>query len=117
MKNADHECTKIYFSQSTRETRDIFVQTPPIATHMISFVVSGFVSKTAGTAAGESPVYVFSDVDRSDQLRYVSDEAPKLLSAMEKFTEVQYELPKLDLFAIPDFKSDAMGNWGLNTFR
>jgi aminopeptidase N len=97
--------------------RDVFVETPPISTHTIAFVVSGFNWMTNGSVAGSSPVYVYSDADRSGQLQYVSDEAPKLLAAMERFTELQYDLPKLDLFAIPDFKSDAMGNWGLNTFR
>jgi len=105
------------FSTSVQEIRDIFVETPPISTHMVTFVISGFDSTTTGSIAGDSPVYVFTDVDRLDQVKYVSGEAPKLLAAMESFTEMPYELPKLDLFAVPDFKSDAMGNWGLNTYR
>jgi len=105
------------FSTSVQEMRDIFVETPPISTHMVAFVISRFNSTTTGSTAGNSPVYVFTDVDRLDQVQYVSSEAPKLLAAMESFTEMQYELPKLDLFAVPDFKSDAMGNWGLNTYR
>jgi len=97
--------------------RDIFVETPPISTHTVAFVVTGFDSTTTGGVSGGSPVYVFTDADRLNQVQYVSGEAPKLLAAMERFTEVRYELPKLDLFAVPNFKSDAMGNWGLNTFR
>ncbi|XP_025193431.1 endoplasmic reticulum aminopeptidase 1-like [Melanaphis sacchari] len=106
-----------YYDKSVQDMRDIFVETPPISTHMVVFVISGFDPTTTGSVASRSPVYVFSDFDRLDQLQYVSGEAPKLLAAMESFTEVPYELPKLDLFAIPDFKSDSMGNWGLNTFR
>jgi len=105
------------FSTSVQEMSDIFVETPPISTHMVVFVISRFNSTTTGSTAGNSPVYVFTDVDRLDQVQYVSSEAPKLLAAMESFTEMRYELPKLDLFAVPDFKSDAMGNWGLNTYR
>jgi len=105
------------FSASTQGTSDIFVETPPISTYMVSFVISGFNSTTSGSIAGDSPIYVFTVIDRLDQVKYVSGEAPKLLAAMESFTEMLYELPKLDLFAVPDFKSDAMGNWGLNTYR
>lgn len=108
---------KNVFSSSVQEMRDIFIETPPISTHMVAFVISGFNSTTAGSVSGDSSVYVFADADRLDQVKYVSNEAPKLLAAMETFTEIRYEFPKLDLFAVPDFKSDAMGNWGLNTFR
>lgn len=97
--------------------RDIFVETPPISTHMVAFVVSGFGQSTSGGVGGSSAIYTFSRPEYLDQIQYISGEAPKLLKVMEDFTESRYELPKLDLFAVPDFKSDAMGNWGLNTYR
>jgi len=117
MNLADQVGTKNDYSASVHEMHDIFVETPPISTHMVAFVISGFDSTTVRSVSGNSPVYVFTDVDRLDQVKYVSSEAPKLLAAMESFTEMRYELPKLDLFAVPDLKSDAMGNWGLNTYR
>jgi aminopeptidase N len=36
---------------------------------------------------------------------------------MEDFTGSRYELPGLDLFAVPYLKPEAAGNWGLTTFR
>lgn len=109
--------TNDYFSRSVGKMRDLFVETPPISTHMVAFIVNGFNSTTTGGGGGRSAIYVFTDAGRMDQVKYVSGEAPKLLAAMERFTEMQYELPKLDLIAIPDFKSDAMGNWGMSTYR
>lgn len=97
--------------------RDIFVETPPISTHMVSFVVSGFGQSASGGIGGNSTIYTFSRPDYLNQIQYVSGEVPKLLKTMEDFTESRYEMPKLDLFAVPDFKSDAIGNWGLNTYR
>lgn len=98
-------------SASAQQMRDTFVQTPSMSTHMVAFVVSGFDR----TASDGGVVHAYSrDPDR---MKYVSGEAPRLLKAMEDYTELQYQLPKLDLFAVPDFKTDAMGNWGLTTYR
>lgn len=96
---------------------DDFVETPPMSTHAVSFVVNGFVRLTSGGLGGDSVVNVFASDEHSDQIQYISGEAPELLKFMENFTGIRFDLPKLDLFAVPDFKSDAMGNWGLNTFR
>lgn len=54
---------------------------------------------------------------RSDQSRYAADAAPRLLTTMEEYTEMRYDLPALNLLAVPDLKKDATGNWGLNVFR
>lgn len=102
-------------SHSTQQMREVFVETPPMATHQVAFIVSSF-NGTFSNGVG-SEIYAFTHLDYSDQIKYVSDEAPRLLKAMEEFTNISYELPKLDLFAVPDLKSDAMGNWGLTTYR
>lgn len=99
---------------SDDEVWDVFFESPPISTHQVAFIVSSFdcLSTTENRA-----INVFARPGCSDQIRNVVSEAPLLLRAMEDFTEVQYELPVLNLFAVPDLKSDAMGNWGLNTYR
>jgi len=82
-----------------------------MSTHMVAFVVSGF----DGTASDGGAVHAYArDPDR---VSYVSGEAPRLLKAMEDFTELRYQLPKLDLFAVPDLESDATGGWGLTAYR
>lgn len=88
--------------------------------HMVTFVVSGFgrsPSTNRLSADSRANVNVFAPSDLLDQVQYVTGEAPALLRTMEDFTQVQYDLPGLDLFAVPDLKSEASGNWGLNTFR
>lgn len=82
---------------------------------MVAVVVSELGQSTESYRG--AAVNVFARPDASDRVQYVSGEAPRLLRAMEDFTETRYELPGLDLFAVPDFKSDAAGTWGLNTFR
>jgi len=98
-------------------TRDIFEETPPIATHQVALIVSQFESNTESGVGKNGVVHGYTHVDYLDQIKYISIEAPGMLAAMENFTDMKYALPKLDLFAVPDFKSDAMGNWGLTTYR
>ncbi|MDA8142222.1 MAG: M1 family metallopeptidase [Desulfobacteraceae bacterium] len=41
----------------------------------------------------------------------------KALAYCEKYYDIAYPLPKLDLIAVPDFAFGAMENWGAITFR
>lgn len=100
------------YSRYRRNLIDVYKKTPPMATHMVAAVMSEF-----GQSKINGCINVIARKDCMDQVQYVLDEAPKLLKAMEDYTGLQYELPKLNLFAVPDFKRDAMGNWGLNTYR
>lgn len=93
------------------------MKTPPIATHQVAFVISDFYESAKHDVGKNRTIYSFTRDEYADQIQYVSNEAPRLLAAMERFTEMPYKLPKLDLFAVPDFKTDAMGNWGLTTYR
>lgn len=90
---------------------DHFQETPPISTYLIAFFVGEFYAMTTRT------IRVYTHESFISQAKYVADESPKLLEAMENFTGVYYTLPKLDLLAIPDFSAGAMENWGLNTYR
>lgn len=105
---------KYYYSTPGEVT---FVETPPMSPHMVTLVASKFDWYSRSATDITSPVRVFTHTDYLDQVQYVAGEAPKMLKAMETFTGVRYDLPKLDLFAVPDFKSDAVGGWGLNTYR
>ena len=49
--------------------------------------------------------------------RYARSLGPRVLSFLEGYFNVSFPLPKLDMFAIPDFAVGAMENWGLVTYR
>ena len=51
------------------------------------------------------------------QAKYASQIAPKVLDYYEKFFQLQFPLPKLDLIGIPDFGFAAMEDWGLIMYR
>lgn len=93
------------------------MKTRPMSTYMVAFIVSGFDVFVTGGFDYESSMYVFTRADNLDQIQYVLDEAPQLLMAMEDFTEMWFYMPKFDMFAVPDLKSHAMGNWGLIILR
>lgn len=95
--------------------RTEFDNTVPMSTYLLAWVVSDYVSfensdtsfKTWGRQNLLNPATV-----------YLADHvAPLALRKLEDFTGIPYALPKVDQFAIPDFKAGAMENWGLVTYR
>jgi len=48
---------------------------------------------------------------------YMMEKAPNLLKGVEKFTQISYMLPKLDLVGIPLLNDYSMENWGLNSYQ
>lgn len=48
---------------------------------------------------------------------YAAETSAKLLNFLETHLKVNYTLPKMDSFAIPEFSAGAMENWGLNNYR
>lgn len=48
---------------------------------------------------------------------YMMGKAPNLLQGVEKFTQIPYMLPKLDLVGIPLLDAYNMENWGLNSYQ
>ncbi|XP_055587207.1 aminopeptidase N [Uranotaenia lowii] len=90
---------------------DVFQESVPMSTYLVAFVVCDFVNLSAGNFA----VWAKSDVINS--ARYALDVGPKLLKYLEKFFDISYPLPKMDMIALPDFSAGAMENWGLITYR
>lgn len=82
-------------------------------TYLVAFAVSEFNYRT--NAAGV--VRVWARENAIDDTAYALTQAVASLKRMEEFVGVPYSLPKLDVFAVPDFSSSAMENWGLTTYR
>nr|CAD7201178.1 unnamed protein product [Timema douglasi] len=91
-----------------------FQETPmPISTYLIAFVVSDFTNLSSSDG-------FYSTWQREaaiGQAQYSIEVTPRLMSALEAYTGLEYFLPKLDQVAVPDFDAGAMENWGLITYR
>lgn len=90
---------------------DHYQETPLLSTYLVGFFVGEFVAIKINNIA------VYTHLSYIKQAEYLAAEAPKLLQEMEKFTGVDYMLPKLDMLAIPDISAGGINNWGLNAYR
>ncbi|KAJ9582916.1 hypothetical protein L9F63_022740, partial [Diploptera punctata] len=90
---------------------DSFEETPLMSTYLVAFVVSDLKNLT--TKDGKYSVWMREEV--ISQGKYALSIAPNIIQAMEQYTGIQYELPKLDQVAVPDMFFWAMENWGLVT--
>ncbi|XP_050434254.1 aminopeptidase N-like [Adelges cooleyi] len=89
-----------------------FQQTPPMSTYLVGFVVGDFVVSSSNSSFFK----VYSRAEYSDQMDYALNIAPKLLEALVNFTDVDFELPKIDIVAVPDING-AVDSWGMNVYR
>ncbi|XP_043371287.1 endoplasmic reticulum aminopeptidase 2-like isoform X3 [Dermochelys coriacea] len=95
---------------------DHFEVTVKMSTYLVAYIVCDFKSVQATTSSGIK-VSIYASPDKWSQTHYALETAVKLLKFYEKYFDISFPLPKLDLVAIPDFQSGAMENWGLITYR
>lgn len=93
-----------------------FSPTPRMSTYLAAFIVGDFEHIEAKTKSGVL-VRVFTTPGKKEQGRFALDCARKVLEFYEKYFDIPYPLPVLDMIAIPDFSSGAMENWGAVTYR
>ncbi|CAG2055212.1 unnamed protein product, partial [Timema podura] len=110
-----HGDNTIHFHRQTEDGRiwDHFEETPYMSTYLIAFVVSDFDNVT--NAAGN--VTIWQREEASPQASYALSISQPTVTAMERLIGHDYQLPKLDKVAIPDFSAGAMENWGIVTYR
>jgi len=86
-----------------------------MSTYLVAFIISDFANIT-----NKDDKYLYSIWAREDsiqQAEYGLSVTPKIVTFMEKFTNIPFEFNKLDQAAIPDFSAGAMENWALVTYR
>jgi aminopeptidase N len=82
-----------------------------MSTYIVAFVVSDL--KNVSIHEGKNTVWLREDV--LPQGKYALSIAQVIIMLLENYTEIMYELPKLDQVALPDLEFSAMENWGIVT--
>ncbi len=93
-----------------------FSPTPKMSTYLLAFIIGDFEyieSKTRNDVL----VRVFTTPGKKHQAKFALECAVKTLEFYDKYFDIAYPLPVLDMIAIPDFTSGAMENWGAITYR
>jgi tricorn protease interacting factor F2/3 len=91
-----------------------FQKTPKMSTYLVFFGVGQFESVANQQ---DQRVRLVSIPGMTKYTRFGLEFGAKALRYCEKYYQIPYPLPKLDLIAIPDFAFGAMENWGAITFR
>ena len=93
-----------------------FSPTPRMSTYLLAFIVGDF-EYLEKKSRGWRLVRVFTVPGKKHQAKFALDCAEKILKFYEKYFDIKFPLPALDMIAIPDFSSGAMENWGAVTYR
>jgi puromycin-sensitive aminopeptidase len=93
-----------------------FSPTPKMSTYLLAFIVGDFEYIEKKSKSGVL-VRVYTTEGKSTKAGFSLDCAVRVLDFYEKYFDIKYPLPTLDMIAIPDFASLAMENWGAVTYR
>jgi alanyl aminopeptidase len=102
--------------------RFAFAPTQPIPSYLVAFAVGPFDIVPAPDVAPDGvrtrplPMRGVSVRGRGNEMTYALAHAGEILTALEKYTGIEYPYDKLDIIAVPG-KGGAMENPGAVTFR
>lgn len=92
-----------------------FEKSPKMSTYLLYMSVGDF--EFIEQKLRDIVIRVVAVKGKVKQGKFALDLTRKFLDYFEKYSKVNYPLPKLDMIAIPDFAAGAMENWGAITFR
>ncbi|MBL8030016.1 MAG: M1 family metallopeptidase [Candidatus Doudnabacteria bacterium] len=93
-----------------------FSPSPKMSTYLLAFIVGDFEHIEGKTKRGVT-VRVFVTPGKRHQAKFALECGIKTLDFYEKYFDIKYPLPIMDMIAIPDFSHGAMENWGAVTYR
>jgi len=105
------------------QTQYTFARTEKLPTYLVAFAVGPLDVVTAPTLPPNVtrptpvPLRGVAAQGRGPELAFALGETPRLVESLERYFDVAYPYPKLDLIAVPDFAAGAMENAGAITFR
>lgn len=115
LRSAEYSClSNMPFKETTPKGGmywDEFDESIPMSTYLVAAVVSDFSKLTTGNFS------VWARPDAINQAKYALEIGPQALQYLSQLFQQEYQLPKMDMIAVPDFSAGAMENWGLVTYR
>jgi len=93
-----------------------FAPSPIMSTYLLAFIIGEF-EYIEGFTKEKIQVRIFTTPGKKHQAKFALDVAIKSLEFFEKYFDIPYPMPNLDLISIPDFEPAGMENWGAITFR
>ena len=94
---------------------DHYKKTVKMSTYLLKWVVSKYSYAQAVTKRN-IPVRAYYGKSMTKSMSYAAQNAAKILDRLETVFKMQYQLPKMDMLAVPFFASGAMEDWGLISF-
>jgi puromycin-sensitive aminopeptidase len=93
-----------------------FEPTPPLSTYLCALAV-GPLECSSPRHVGPTPVRVWHVPGKGHLTATALEAAAEALARLERYFDLPYPYPKLDLVAVPDFEAGAMENAGAVFFR
>jgi glutamyl aminopeptidase len=100
-----------------KHTLVVFQKSVPMVTYLACFIICDFAYTEQLTARHGTRFRVYAQPSKIDQTKYALGVGANITDFFEDYFGIDFPLPKQDMIAIPDFKSGAMENWGLITYR
>uniref|UniRef100_A0A0K0EFC7 Aminopeptidase n=1 Tax=Strongyloides stercoralis TaxID=6248 RepID=A0A0K0EFC7_STRER len=92
-----------------------FYKTKKMSTYLLAVVVSFFRYKE--TNHNGIPIRIYTEPMKIDGVDLALETTKKLLDYYEKYFDIKYPLPKLDIHTYPQMRVHAMENWGIITIK
>ena len=95
---------------------DTFAESVTMSTYLVACLVADF-GYTETNGSNQFSFRVYHRDHKATESALAADVGPKFLDFYEKYFNLTFPLPKMDVAAVPDFGPGAMENWGLVTFK
>jgi tricorn protease interacting factor F2/3 len=97
----------------------LFKNTPPMSTYLLCILIGDMekVLEKDMITTNDTKVNGYAPKDIVDNIKFSVIKNYEAIEFFEKWFDIKYSLPKLDIASIPDFSAGAMENWGLVTYR
>jgi puromycin-sensitive aminopeptidase len=116
--DADEDLTVLSNSELERQEGRIrhFQKTKRMSTYLVAYVVGDLGYEEVKTARG-LPIRVYAAKNEVSWVRFALQVARSCVEYFERYFDIEYPFPKIDMVPIPAFAMGAMENWGLITYR